>query len=143
MFYRLKNLFKKGSRITNKDIDPDEIFLDSQNLPNFNTDQFEGRIEKPIGRRVYSTVLIFIFLVGAIFTYKLWSLQIAQGEAFRKRSDSNSLHKTLIYADRGVIYDRNKVPIVWNDVNPKGEDFSLRVYATSTGLSTTLGYIKY
>ncbi len=29
-------------------IDPDEIFLDSVNLPQFDTQQFEGRIERPI-----------------------------------------------------------------------------------------------
>ena len=29
-------------------IEADEIFLDSSNLPQFDTQQFEGRIEKPI-----------------------------------------------------------------------------------------------
>ncbi len=131
------------NQIKNKNIDPDEIFLDSQNLPDFNTDQFEGRIEKPISKSISTLVITFIIFVGIIFSYKLWSLQIAQGQTFRKRSENNSLHKTLIYADRGVVYDRNKVPIIWNTINPKGQDYSLRVYATSTGLSTVLGYIKY
>lgn len=143
MFHQIKNIFRRKNLRINKDIDPDEIFLDSQNLPDFNTDQFEGRIEKPISRGIYSTILLFIIFVGSIFMYKLWSLQIAQGDTFRLRSDNNSLHKTSIYADRGVIYDRNKVPMVWNDINPNSDDFSLRVYATSTGLSTVLGYVKY
>lgn len=129
--------------MANKDIDPDEIFLDSKNLPEFNTDQFEGRIEKPISRSIYSIIIFFIFLVGTVFSYKLWSLQIVQGDNFKTRSENNSLHKTSIYADRGVIYDRNKVPLVWNDINPNSQDFSLRVYASSTGLSTVLGYVKY
>jgi penicillin-binding protein 2 len=46
-------------------------------------------------------------------------------------------------ADRGLITDRSGVPLVWNDVNTNSPDFSLRTYATSTGLSTLLGYIKY
>src|SRR3989344_560383 len=143
MLHKIKNIFKKGGRITNNDIDPDEIFIDSQNLPDFNTDQFEGRLERPISPSVYSFLYIFIVLVGVTFGFRLWNLEIAQGSVFRARSDNNSLHKTSVYADRGVIYDRQGVPIVWNNINPKGEDYSLRVYATSTGLSTVLGYIKY
>src|SRR3989344_5341582 len=143
MFHRLKNLFRRKSRYKNHDIDPDEIFLDSQNLPDFDTHQFEGRIEKPISRNVYNIFSFFLIFVGCVFLYKIWDLQIDRGESFRKRSDNNSLHQTLIYANRGVIYDRHKIPIVWNNINKKSPDFSLRVYATSTGLSTILGYIKY
>ena len=143
MFHQIKNLFRRRDLSANRDIAPDEIFLDSQNLPDFDTDQFEGRIEKPIGTGVYSLIIIFILIVGALFSYKVWNLQVVDGEKFRTRSDNNSLNKTLIYANRGVIYDRNQVPLVWNDVNPDSVDFSLRVYATSTGLSTLIGYVKY
>lgn len=124
-------------------IDPDEIFLDSQNLPNFDTNQFEGRIEKPISKRSFSLLMFFIVFVGVIFTYKVWDLQVVQGEKFRIRSENNSLKQTVIIADRGVIYDRNQIPIVWNDINTENTDYSLRVYAEGTGLSTTLGYVKY
>ncbi len=143
MFHSLKNLFRKRDLTGGGDIAPDEIFLDSQNLPDFNTDQFEGRIEKPISRNVFTMVYLFIFIVGSLFIYKVWNLQINDGDVFRTRSDNNSLHKTFIYADRGVIFDRNKVPLAWNEANPNTEDYSLRAYATSTGLSTILGYIKY
>ncbi len=143
MFHSLKNLFRKRDLTGGGDIAPDEIFLDSQNLPDFNTDQFEGRIEKPISRNVFTMVYLFIFIVGSAFVYKVWNLQINDGDVFRTRSDNNSLHKTFIYADRGVIFDRNKVPLAWNEANPNTDDYSLRAYATSTGLSTILGYIKY
>lgn len=143
MFHSLKNLFRKRDLTGGGDIAPDEIFLDSQNLPDFNTDQFEGRIEKPISRNVFTMVYLFIFIVGSIFVYKVWNLQIEDGDVFRTRSDNNSLHKTFIYADRGVIFDRNNVPLAWNEANPNTDDYSLRAYATSTGLSTILGYIKY
>lgn len=143
MFHQIKKIFKRKNYSRNRDIDPDEIFLDSQNLPDFDTHQFEGRIEKPISQNVYRTFSFFILFVGLIFVYKIWDLQIVEGQSFRKRSDNNSLHQTLIYANRGVIYDRNKTPIVWNNINKESVDFSLRVYAESTGLSTILGYIKY
>lgn len=143
MFHQLKYFFKKRNLSSNRDIDPDEIFLDSKNLPEFNTDQFEGRIEKPISKNVYFLTTTFILFVGLVFSYKIWSLQISQGEMFRKRSDNNSMNKTVIYSDRGVIYDRNSVPLAWNKINPLTSDYSLREYATSTGLSTIIGYVKY
>ncbi len=143
MLTKLKNVFKKRSRSRTRDIAPDEIFLDSQNLPEFNTDQFEGRLEKPISKNIFGIITVFIMFVGLLFGYKLWNLQIVRGESLRHQSDNNSLRKTLIFADRGVILDRNDVPLVWNDVNVDSPDFSLRKYATSTGLSTILGYVKY
>jgi penicillin-binding protein 2 len=33
--------------------------------------------------------------------------------------------------------------LVWNDINTNDSDFSLRSYATSTGLSAVLGYVTY
>ncbi|MFA7216824.1 MAG: penicillin-binding transpeptidase domain-containing protein [Candidatus Paceibacterota bacterium] len=135
--------FIKRRKTTYKTIDPDEIFLDSQNLPEFNVHQFEGKIEKPIGKSVFAIFYGALFLVCLAFVFKLWNLQIVQGETFRERSENNRLHNTIIFADRGNILDRKGKPIVWNTLNPETPDFSLRVYATSTGLSTTLGYLKY
>lgn len=143
MFHQIKIFLKRNKIKGNNSIDPDEIFLDSQNLPEFDTSQFEGRIEKPISKSVFNLVSVFIFVVGGIFLYKLWDLQVVEGAKFRNRSDNNNLHQTTIFADRGVIYDRNGLPIVWNTTNEGTRDYSLRVYATSTGLSTVLGYIKY
>lgn len=143
MFHQLKIYFKRNRRQIKNSIDPDEIFLDSQNLPAFDTSQFEGRLEKPIARSVFSLMSFFILIVGVVFIYKLWDLQIVEGAKFRNRSDNNNLHQTTIFANRGVIYDRNGVPVVWNTTNENTPDYSLRVYATSTGLSTVVGYLKY
>ncbi len=143
MFSNLKRFWKKGRVNINKSIDPDEIFIDSQNLPDFDKYQLEGRLEKPISYSVFGFMGFFILFVGLVFMYRLWGLQIVEGQNFRKRSDDNNLHNTIIFADRGVVFDRNKKPIVWNSINPEGDEFSLREYATSTGLSTTLGYLKY
>lgn len=143
MFHNFKRYILKRVRSKNKEIYPDEIFLDSQNLPDFNVHQFEGRLEKPISAKSFKFIFGFILLVGIVFIYQMWNLQVVSGETYKTRSENNSLHKTVIYADRGIIYDRRKVPLVWNTINNETEDFSLRVYATSTGLSTLLGYVKY
>ncbi|MFZ2522868.1 MAG: hypothetical protein WAW92_00610, partial [Minisyncoccia bacterium] len=143
MFHKIKRYIKRKIHQNKKEIYPDEIFLDSQNLPNFNLHQFEGRIEKPISKDIFKFVSFFIFIIALTFVYKLWDLQVTNGSVYKKRSENNSLNRTVIYADRGIIYDRHKIPLVWNTINSETEDFSLRVYATSTGLSTLLGYVKY
>jgi hypothetical protein len=76
MLQTLKSIFKSKKR-TYAPIDPDEIFIDSQNLPDFDRNQFEGRIEKPIGKRVFSLVGIFIFFVGCVFVWKMYEKILA------------------------------------------------------------------
>jgi penicillin-binding protein 2 len=46
-----------------------------------------------------------------------------------------------IFAGRGVIYDRNNIPLAFNA--PSETDVSTRSYATSTGLAHVLGYVNY
>lgn len=125
------------------DIDPDQIFLDSSNLPHFDQSQFEGRLEKPISRKMAWAVGIFALCVGIIFFGRVWDLQITHGAEFQKLAENNSLHPSILFAPRGVIFDRNGVPLAWNNLNPANPAVPLREYATTTGLSTILGYVKY
>ncbi|MEI6842964.1 MAG: penicillin-binding transpeptidase domain-containing protein [bacterium] len=143
MFHIFKNYIRKKTRKRSSSIDPDEIFLDAKNLPDFDTNQFEGRLEKPIGRNIFSIFFFIILACGALYLYKVWSLQVVHGDDYKTKSENNRLHNTLIFADRGVIYDRNNNPLVWNTLGASTSEFSLRQYATSTGLSHILGYIKY
>ena len=43
-----KRIYGQESSRSKHELAPDEIFLDSSNLPMFDTTQFEGRIERPI-----------------------------------------------------------------------------------------------
>ena len=137
------SFFSFRSKKQYKDIAPDEIFLDSQNLPDFDIYQFEGHIEKPISKWSLSLLSLLFICVGVVFVYKLWVLQVAESSQYAMKSDNNRLADSIIFANRGVIFDRNETPLVWNDLNDKNGDFALRVYATSSGLSTILGYVKY
>lgn len=127
----------------NQDIDPDEIFLDSANLPGFNNDLFEGRIEKPISR--FSVFLVgFIFLgIISFFGYKVFFLQVYKGDEFIKRSENNVLRHTLVFSDRGLISDRNNVPLAWNIPSVNDMEFNLRKYIDKSGMAHVLGYINY
>ncbi len=125
------------------EIDPDEIFLDSSNLPQFDTDQFEGRLEKPIGKKNLFWLGIFFTIIFLLFTSRAWSLQINQGSTYATRSKNNSLKEEVIISSRGLITDRNGVKLAWNEATSTTEDFALRQYTDMPGFSNLLGYIKY
>ncbi|MCL5022254.1 MAG: penicillin-binding protein 2 [Nitrospirae bacterium] len=56
-------------------------------------------------------VITALFLILAI---RLWQLQILQGNEYRKISEGNRLRIIKVAAPRGIIYDRNGVPLVKN-----------------------------
>jgi len=132
---------KNKIKYRNGFVDPDEIFLDSQNLQNFDRQQFEGRIERPIPKKTILFLgILFLFFTG-IFGTRLAYLQIQKGEAYFKRSQNNVLEKVIVFTDRGIIYDRNKIEMTWN----KEEDptsIPTRAYL-SPGFSHILGYVSY
>lgn len=139
MMIRIKNNRK---RIKNTEIHPDEIFIDSHNLPQFDNQQFEGRIEKPISRMSLLGIFAFFFLILLTFTTKVWSLQISEGDAYAEKSENNRLRHTPIFAVRGVIYDRNGVELAWNEPSDDPDVF-LRKYRSDAGLSHVTGYVQY
>lgn len=126
----------------NKEIDPDEIFLDSHNLPQYDTQQFEGRLEKPISRLTLTVLSLFFLLVLVTYVTKAWQLQIKDGETYNERSENNRLRQTPVFAARGVIYDRNGIELAWNAPNSESE-MALRKYIQKPGLSHVIGYVQY
>jgi penicillin-binding protein 2 len=135
------NFFRKRNKVY-KDIDPDDIFLDSANLSSLDTQQFEGRLEKPISKKTINALLGFFVLVVLVFGFKLHALQIVEGEDFLSKSRNNSLDQKILFADRGVIYDRNLNLLAWNEYE-EGEEFPRRVYSEKDGFSHVLGYVGY
>lgn len=145
MFSRFKRKFKSDpykNRI--KDIDPDEIFLDSQNLPHFNISQFEGRLEKPISAKTFISLGIFCLLIFCLFFARSFFMQAVHGDEYLQKSNNNMLRDTLLFPQRGVIYDRNSRKLAWNiAASSSTAEFSLRKYYDSPGLSSLIGYLKY
>src|SRR3989344_6219610 len=93
---------KKRFQRKKTEIHPDEIFLDSSNLPDFDIHQLEGRIEKPISKQTHIILGIFFLLISAVFLGRASFLQLVEGESFRERSENNRLRHTFIFAERGV-----------------------------------------
>ena len=127
--------FKKMSRPRLRELDPDEIFLDSRNLPSFNTQQFEGQLEKPINKTVFYLFTIGVAVVAGVLLGKVALLQVVNGQALAARSESNSLRHQIIFPERGILYDRHGEELAWNDPD--------RLYITTPGFGHILGFIGY
>lgn len=137
--------FKKKENLKNRsrEIDPDEILLDASNLPQFDRSQFEGRLERPISRTAAFSCFAAFLLIAFLFVGKLWALQIRDGAAYAKQSADNALRRTILFADRGVVYDRNGTLLAWNTASTTAPEFSGRAYAALPGLSHVVGFVKY
>jgi penicillin-binding protein 2 len=133
--------FKKRSKYK-REIDPDEIFLDSSNLPGFDNDSFEGRIEKPISQTTINILSVFFILISLIFTFQLFQIQIIEGKENADKSINNKLRYSLIFSDRGIVYDRKREPLIWNE-NAPDLDYQHRKYTDRLGFSHVLGYVSY
>ncbi|MDO8728712.1 MAG: penicillin-binding transpeptidase domain-containing protein [bacterium] len=138
-----RKIFRKIKKRKYQDISPEDIFIDSTNLPGFEEHRFEGRIEKPMGQRTFFVIKIVLFLLILALVSKLWTLDIQQGSIFAQISENNRLERTLIFADRGILYDRNMRELVSNAIKDNTSDFAGRLYPSINGLAHVIGYLKY
>ncbi len=141
-----KNIKRKlvGNKVRlSREIHPDEVLMDSSNLPDFNIHQFEGRIERPISLRTLAVAGILAALLLLGYGGRVWALQVVNGDSFAARSESNRLKHTLIFAERGVVTDRTGEQLAWNTIGEEQSDFPLRRYSERDGLAHVTGYLSY
>src|SRR3990167_4406839 len=108
-------MFRRRKRYYSRDIAPDEIFLDSTNLPEMEASQFEGRVERPVSRRAIFGVGAVFLLVSVVFSGRAFLLQITKGAAYAEISRNNTLESWPLFAERGLIFDRNGTSLAWNE----------------------------
>lgn len=132
--------FKKKYR--DYEINPDEIFIDDVNISDLDQQQFEGVIEKPIPIRSLAILGIVILVALFVLTGQLFSLQVISGDNYFQRSERNRLRSAPLFAERGIIYDRNEKELAWN-LPLSEKDFSLREYTELSGHGHILGYVNY
>ncbi|MDO8522474.1 MAG: penicillin-binding transpeptidase domain-containing protein [bacterium] len=146
-------LFRMRARRIHE-IDPDEIFLDSSNLPSHNERQFEGRVEHPVSPRAIWSIGVAFLLLASVFSVRSYNLQISHGTDFANISRDNRLDRSLIFATRGIIYDRTGRELAWNESPPAvradvaidfatSSVFALRKYSPLPGLSHLIGFVRY
>lgn len=134
-----------GNRIKRKhhEIDPEDVFLDSHNIPTFNVNQLEGRIERPLPSWLSYVMFIGVFLIFGGFAVKLYSMQIHNVDFYQDKADRNHLRSTPIFAHRGTIADRNGNILAWNDSTGGTHEVPKREYTNMAGFSNILGYVSY
>ncbi len=134
-------------------VDPEDAFLDSSNLPGFDTHAAEGKLIQALSpKEVYSVGIIFIFII-LLFIYQLFTLQILNGGKYLQLSENNGLAKSIIFAERGIILDRTGIELAWNEpaeealVDTIGNKllgtYSLRKYTHIPGSAHLLGFVSY
>lgn len=143
MYRKLFRKIKKRLSRKYQDINPEDIFLDSTNLPGFEEHRFEGRIEKPMGWETFFVMKIVLVVIILTLISKLWVLGINLGSIYAQISENNRLEQTLIFANRGVIYDRNMRELATNAVKEGNSNFADRLYLPFKGLAHVVGYLKY
>lgn len=150
------NLFRhlstlRARREASREIDPEDVFLDSQNLSHLNLDQMQGQLERPLGKHIFYITLFVSFLLVTAFSYRLFAMQVIQGDDYKEKADNNRLKKLPLFALRGTIADRNGNLLVWNapsegtstESQDKNNEIPKRIYTDTKGFSHLLGYVSY
>jgi penicillin-binding protein 2 len=150
------NLFRhlstlRARRAASHEIDPEDVFLDSQNLSQLNIHQMEGQLERPLGKHIFYIALIASVLLISGFSYRLFAMQVLQGDEYRDMADNNRLKKLPLFALRGTISDRNGTMLAWNSLYmgtstaeiAKSDSIPKRMYIEKKGFSHLLGYVSY
>ena len=119
-----------------KDLEPDEIFLDSKNLPGFEQGRFEGRLEQPLSRKTFWYAGAILLVTLAALWYQALRLQILKGNDFRARADENRLRVLALWPARGLILDRNGKILASNSLETRN-------YPWGEAAAHLLGYLGY
>lgn len=125
-----------------REVEPDEILIDAQNLPGFDSTRLEGRIERPIEPKIFRNFLFALLALGAAFTLQLAKLQIVDADALRERAEANRLVQSVLIAERGYITDRNGEPLALNEWHEES-GFSVRRYPLGEAAAHVVGYVSY
>ena len=85
----------------------DSIFQDSEKRKSYNYQDKENS-----GRNYF--LPLFFILLFLILLVRLFFVQIIRGYYYRDLSNTNRTKTVVVHAPRGIIFDRNGVPLVFN-----------------------------
>src|SRR3989338_7287906 len=101
--FRVKTIFKET-------IEPEEILLDATK----SSDLDEQRIEVPIRPKIFRIFAGIIFGILFILTSQAAYMQISRGDYFNNLAERNRTRSLSLFAQRGIIYDKNFKQLVFN-----------------------------
>lgn len=87
--------------------------MDSKRLKEFPNSDRE-KLEKPIKESALKLFLIFVCIILILLFVKSFDLQIIKGSYWRNLAEENRVRSYPIEPLRGIIYDKNKIPLTVN-----------------------------
>ncbi len=152
--------FKNKKKSRNKEIAFDEIFLDSKNISDFETERFEGKLEFPLNQSLIKTIGGVFLILLSLLLLKTANIQVIKGKYFEKRSSNNFLKTVLAAPPRGEITDIKGRLLAWNEPLSKlqkeqtqgtttdkkffnDQTEYIRKYTDKEGLSSILGFVSF
>ncbi len=124
------------------EIFPEEILLDATNIPNFNMQQLEGFLVHKLNKALALSMGVLFFFILSLFIYKMYAMQIVDGDKYNQLAERNKFRVAHIFARRGAIIDRNGTLLAWNTASTTSSVIK-REYIDKEGFSTLLGYVSY
>jgi len=107
--FRLKKYFVKYKG--KSDIEAEEIFLDAEAIRSI---EEKGKLEQPIKNRNFIFFFVLIIICLSCLFLRTSYLQIIKGDYYYDLAQGNRLRVYPISAPRGIIYDRQANPLVYN-----------------------------
>ncbi|HRY76775.1 MAG TPA: penicillin-binding protein 2 [Candidatus Paceibacterota bacterium] len=108
--------FRKYRKVKRKSdfLEPEEVLFNKEALSRLGPDENIQRLEVEVGRWGIRSIsyLLSLFLLISIGT--VFYLGIIKGDYFKASAERNSLKYISIPAERGLIYDRNGKPLLYN-----------------------------
>lgn len=95
------------------EIETEEILMDSKRLKD-SPESDKEKLEKPIKENALRLFLAFIVIVLIVLFAKSFNLQIIKGNYWHGLAEENRIRSYPIEPLRGIIYDKNRAPLVAN-----------------------------
>lgn len=135
----IAHLFTRRKKYTA--LEPDEIFIDSQNLPSFDKNHLEGRIERSLSQSVYRNVIVACGLLITLFAGQSFILGVWNSDFYASWAKENRLQHDSLLAERGLITDRNGVKLAVNTSSTS--EAVTRSYPLGEAAAHLTGYVSY
>lgn len=132
--------FFRRRSFKNRELAPEDIFIDSSNLPDFDQSRLEGRLEKPVSETSLTMLSFAVVGLLGVLILQAGVVGIVKGNEYREQSEKNRVRPEILFAERGAIVDRNGEVLVSNEEGENG--FPVRSYM-SPGFAHLLGFVSY
>jgi len=115
--FRLSNELKKRrvGLYSKEEVEPHETLLDK--LAQKKEEELgisAKKFEVPLLKKVLQLLLVFVFILNSVIFAKTFQFQVIEGKNLSALAEENKFIIYQIQAERGVIYDRNFLQLVFN-----------------------------